>query len=81
MQNSRSNAGETYLIWGGSSLPAEIHTGNLGDAGVTFFGADVGDNSGRSVDIVGDVNADGFDDIAISRSSGGWGRQQPERCR
>jgi len=44
--NQRADAGETYIIWGGPSLPPEIYADNLGDAGITIFGADVGDNSG-----------------------------------
>ena len=63
--NARINAGEVYLIFGGPALPAEIHTNNLGNQGVTIFGADANDTAGRSVDIVGDLNADGYDYIAI----------------
>ncbi|MCR9197351.1 MAG: integrin alpha [Planctomycetaceae bacterium] len=65
VNNARINAGEVYLIFGGPALPAEIHTNNLGHQGVTIFGADTNDTAGRSVDIVGDLNADGYDDIAI----------------
>lgn len=65
VSNQRPNAGEAYLIWGGPLLPAEIHSDNLGRAGVTIFGANAGDLSGRSVSIVGDLNTDGFDDLAI----------------
>ena len=65
VSNQRPNAGEAYLIWGGPLLPAEIHSDNLGRAGVTIFGASAGDLSGRSVSIVGDLNTDGFDDLAI----------------
>lgn len=65
VNNARINAGEVYLIFGGPALPAEIHTNNLGNQGVTIFGADTNDTAGRSVDIVGDLNADGYDDIAI----------------
>lgn len=70
--NNRENAGEVYLIWGGASLPSEIHAGNLGGHGVTIFGADAWDRLGRSVDIIEDVNADGIDDIVLgaSESSG-----------
>ncbi len=37
----------------------------LADAGVTLYGADANDYSGRSVSSVGDVNGDGFDDLLI----------------
>ena len=63
--NQKANAGESYVIWGGSALPGEIRLSNLGAAGITISGADSQDESGRSVSIVGDLNADGFDDIAI----------------
>lgn len=63
--NSKSNAGDCYVIFGGTSLPATIDLANLGAVGVTIFGADVDDYSGRSVSSAGDVNGDGFDDIII----------------
>ncbi len=63
--NQRTNAGESYVIWGGSALPSEIRLSSLGAAGITISGAESQDESGRSVSIVGDLNADGFDDIAI----------------
>lgn len=39
-----------------------------GADGLRITGADPGDNSGRSVNILGDVNADGFDDLIIGGS-------------
>jgi len=66
--NSKSNAGESYLIFGGGALSATIDLSNLGTAGVVIFGADAGDQSGRSVSVAGDVNGDGFDDLLI----GAW---------
>ncbi len=53
------------MIFGGASLPVTIDLGNLGTAGITLFGADAGDLSGRSVSSAGDVNGDGFDDLLI----------------
>ena len=53
------------MIFGGASLPATIDLANLGLAGVTIFGADARDYSGRSVSSAGDVNGDGFDDLLI----------------
>ncbi|MFN9292902.1 MAG: hypothetical protein ACK6EB_32900, partial [Planctomyces sp.] len=68
--NSKSNAGESYLIFGGVSLPATIDLANLGGLGVTIYGADVGDRIGISVTAAGDVNGDGFDDFLIQSRYG-----------
>ena len=51
--------GKPYLFLGGMTLPAE--------PAVTFVSDSVGDNFGYSVRGIGDVNGDGFDDIAIVR--------------
>jgi Ca2+-binding RTX toxin-like protein len=69
--NLKSNAGESYVIFGGASLPSTINLGSLGTAGVTIFGVDQGDNSGRSVSSAGDVNGDGFDDLLIGAPGAG----------
>lgn len=67
--NSKTYAGETYVIFGGASLPATIDLGSLGTTGVTIFGADAGDNSGHTVSNAGDVNGDGFADLLIGSLS------------
>jgi hypothetical protein len=61
----RPSAGESYLIFGGTSLSSQIDLSNLGTSGVTFQGADVNDLSGAAVSNAGDVNGDGFDDLLI----------------
>jgi hypothetical protein len=66
--NARSNAGESYVIFGGANLPSTIDLGNLGNAGITLLGVDIDDQSGRSVRSAGDVNGDGFGDLLI----GAW---------
>ena len=63
--NAKSDAGESYVIFGGSSLPTTIDLANLGTAGFVLFGADAGDQSGQSVSSAGDVNGDGFGDLLI----------------
>ncbi|WP_442506620.1 beta strand repeat-containing protein [Novipirellula sp. SH528] len=63
--NGNSQAGDSYVIFGGASLPMTIDLANLGTAGITIFGADAIDQSGRSVSSAGDVNGDGFDDLLI----------------
>ena len=63
--NGKSNAGDSYVIFGGASLPATIDLATLGPAGITIFGAGTADWSGFSVSSAGDVNGDGFDDLLI----------------
>ncbi len=63
--NSRSNAGESYIVFGSNSMPPVVSLSSLGAAGVTIFGADVDDLSGRAASGAGDVNGDGFDDLII----------------
>ena len=63
--NGKSNAGDSYVIFGGVSLPTTIDLANLGTAGIMLFGADADDGSGHSLSSAGDVNGDGFDDLLI----------------
>ncbi len=68
---ANNSAGKSYVIFGGSSLPATItlsdtlSTTNPGVGGFTILGQAAGDNSGRSVSSAGDVNGDGFDDLIV----------------
>lgn len=63
--NRRVDAGEVYVIFGSSTLPHSIELQALGSAGVTIFGVDNRDSTGRDVALVGDVNGDGYADLAI----------------
>ena len=63
--NAKLSAGDSYVIFGSASLPTTIDLNTLGSAGITIFGADANDRSGRSVSSAGDVNGDGFDDLII----------------
>ena len=57
------NAGQTYLIFGKTS--GWSMDSDLSNADASFWGEDEFDLSGYSVAGVGDVNADGYDDILI----------------
>ena len=67
--NGDSNAGETYIVYGGASAPGTDGVLDLSDLdgtnGFTLTGIDAGDQSGRSVSSAGDVNGDGYDDLII----------------
>ena len=63
--NSKSDAGDSYVIFGKASWPITMSLSSIGSAGVTIYGADIDDQSGISVSAAGDVNGDGFDDIIV----------------
>ena len=64
-----SQAGATYIVYGGASAPGTGGVLDLsslnGTNGFTLTGIDEGDQSGRSVSSAGDVNGDGYDDLII----------------
>ncbi len=70
--NGINNSGETYVVFGGSSLG---DTGSLdlsaldGSNGFTVNGKGDGDRTGRAVSSAGDVNGDGLDDLLIGAVS------------
>jgi YDG domain/FG-GAP repeat/RTX calcium-binding nonapeptide repeat (4 copies) len=71
---SKSNAGESYLLFGGTMLPPSVDLDTVASAvspviGVTIWGATNDDKSGTSIDSAGDVNGDGFDDLIIGAPS------------
>ncbi|MCT7958110.1 putative Ig domain-containing protein, partial [Laspinema palackyanum] len=67
--NTRPDAGETYVIFGGAdTFNAEMDLANLeldGTNGFTVFGAQAGERSGRSPRSAGDINGDGYNDLLI----------------
>jgi len=60
---------EAFIIYGGTDLPAELSTDELGDHGVRMESAVWEDGFGEEVAGVGDVNGDGFDDVLVSASN------------
>ena len=67
--NGDSNAGETYVVYGGASAPGTGDRFNLstlnGTNGFILTGIDLRGQSGHSVSSAGDVNGDGYDDLII----------------
>ena len=67
--NGDSQAGETYIVYGGTNAPGTGGRFNLsmldGTNGFTLTGIDAEDNSGFSISSAGDVNGDGYDDLII----------------
>lgn len=62
-----TDSGAYYIFWGsGDAFDAEYDLATLAAAdGIAFTGGDTGDNAGRSVAGVGDVNGDGLDDVLV----------------
>ena len=64
-----TNAGETYVVYGGASAPGTAGVLALSDLdgtnGIVLNGIDADDRSGWSVSSAGDVNGDGYDDLII----------------
>jgi hypothetical protein len=71
--NAKSNAGDSYVVFGkASGFGAAIDLGTIaaGVGGFVIHGQDANDRSGRSVASAGDVNGDGFDDLIIGAYRG-----------
>jgi hypothetical protein len=66
--NAQNLAGSTYVIFGetGPNYPAVINANTLnGTNGFAINGIAPADRSGWSISSIGDINNDGFDDLAI----------------
>src|SRR5262245_9780663 len=65
--NTRSSAGDSYVVFGKASGFAEIDLAAVaaGIGGFVIHGEDASDYSGHSVSGAGDINGDGFDDLVI----------------
>ncbi|GAB5495463.1 MAG: integrin alpha [Phycisphaerales bacterium] len=71
--NGESDAGESYVVFGGVGVGASgvIELSSLnGTNGFVVNGIDDNDNSGRSVSSAGDINGDGTDDLLIGARGG-----------
>jgi len=61
---------EAFIIYGGTDVPGELRTHELGSRGVWIQATDPGETFGYSVRGVGDVNGDGFNDVLIGSQGG-----------
>ena len=79
--NTRSLAGDTYIVFGkasGFAASIDLTAIAAGTGGFVLHGIDNGDQSGGSVASAGDVNGDGFDDLIIGAVNGsGAGNLRP----
>jgi len=65
--DGKSNAGVTYVLFGSTEgFDLTLNASSLnGTKGFVINGTQAGDQSGRSVSNIGDINGDGVDDLAI----------------
>ncbi|MCZ8280019.1 MAG: integrin alpha, partial [Acetobacteraceae bacterium] len=66
--NLKSNAGDSYVVFGKASgwgAPIDLATIAAGTGGFVIHGQDGNDRSGSSVASAGDINGDGFADLII----------------
>lgn len=66
--NSRDNAGEVYVLFGGPNPPSSLDLASK-SADMTIFGAGVGDRLGIAI-ASGDTNGDGIADLVIGAFAG-----------
>jgi len=65
--NTRGNAGDAYVVFGkGTGFDPSIDLATLdGTNGFVLYGVNNSDSAGCTVSGVGDVNGDGYDDLAV----------------
>ena len=72
-ENELGNSGESYVIFGNSDFGGEGSSFNPsslnGSNGFIIYGATSGEQLGKSVSGIGDVNNDGIDDLIISANN------------
>ncbi len=59
------DTGEAYLLYGGASLPSVVDLSNLGNRGITIYGAVPNTLTGIGLSSAGDTNGDGYDDFLV----------------
>jgi hypothetical protein len=60
---------EAFIIFGGTDVPRELTANGLSEYGVRLVGREFGDTFGASVAGAGDLNRDGFADVAVGAFS------------
>ena len=63
-----ANAGAAYVIFGAATLPGSVDLSNMSRSGLAVSRSSAkmrSDDAGTSVAGIGDVNADGFDDVLV----------------
>lgn len=69
--NGDEQAGAVYVVFGGDALPSTLSADALnGQNGFALLGDDLSDQAGISVSGVGDINADGIDDLLVGAHLG-----------
>ncbi|MBB5042376.1 VCBS domain-containing protein [Shinella fusca] len=63
--SGKTDAGSSYVVFGGPSRTGTVDLADLGSAGFRIDGTAAYDYSGRSVSSAGDVNGDGYDDLIV----------------
>ena len=71
--NAKSNAGESYVVFGeagGFATNLDLTDVAAGTGGFVINGQEANDHAGYSVASAGDINGDGFDDLIIGAPQG-----------
>ena len=81
--NARAGAGEVYVVFGRASWPSSIDLlssdPSTTRADITIFGAEAGDQLGRTLE-VGDVNGDTYPDLVIGAPSADGNNNAKPEC-
>ncbi len=67
-----SSAGTTYVVYGATN-PANVNLASIGTRGFFIDGVEEDQESGTAVAGIGDLDGDGFDDVALGSPGGEFG--------